>query len=525
MGEVIEGHPLQEEDMDTINLIPLGGARGDGSLHPGSQLAGAAQPGRRRHRRPPSSFRTRFDAWKRAAGRKEMLVFWTLGGVALGLLLGASLYSLHLSPEAITLIAYPGELLMRALQELVLPLITLALVTGVLSLRHTAAGSSRVVRWALSYYLLSMSLAVALGVALILLIRPGQGSPLQRPPGPDACAAAPPAAVQVAAQDAAETGGGGGGGALEPLLLIGRQLVPTNIVMAAAQAQYLGVIAFAVFFGATLASLGERGEPLIRLIELTNETVMKMISRVIWFTPIGVGSLVAGTLLRACHVGQLASSLALYVGTILLGFAIHGFLVLPLLLLFLARRNPFRVQRKFAAAFAMGFGTASSAATMPMTMECAVAAGCDEALVSFMVPLGTNLNRDGAALYEAATCLFIAQAHAVPLSPGTLVIAAVTATLAAIGGASIPMGAIVSMVTVLQAVGLEQYASDISVVVAVDWAIGMFRTVLNIWGDSCAVLCVDAWVKASAAAAAAAQGNESEDDIELCRQSSNGGLS
>eukprot|EP00897_Mesotaenium_endlicherianum_P006891 jgi/Mesen1/622/ME000108S10779 len=413
----------------------------------GDGVATRGRGGRRKGTISKSKFHQLWQDFRRIAFRKEMLVFWTLGGVVLGLTLGFGLYPLHPSKQTVELIWSGAGL-------------------------GWGSESSRATRYAVTYYGCSMLLAVAQGIALVLLIRPGKGSPLS------------------------QLGDGEGGSAVQSVLSIGRQLVPPNIVMAAAQAQYLGVIAFCIFFGSVLASLGEQAEPLIRVIEIANAAVLKMILAVIWLTPVGVGSLIAGTVLRACHLAELASSLALYVATILTGFVLHTCIVLPTLLRLFTGRNPFHTIRAFFPAFAMGFGTASSAATMPVTMECAVSAGCEDAVVRFVVPLGTNINRDGAALYEAATALFIAQAHGVELSVGMVVIVAMTATLAAVGGASVPMGALVSMITVLQAVGLERYIQDISVVMAVDWAIGMFRTVVNIWGDSCATVIVDSWLKA-----------------------------
>ncbi|EIE22044.1 Sodium:dicarboxylate symporter [Coccomyxa subellipsoidea C-169] len=400
-----------------------------------------------------------------------MLVFWTLGGVVVGIALGAGLYSVHPSKLAIEIIGYPGELLINALQELVLPLIVLALMTGVLNLRHTTTGTGRITTWSLCYYLLSMVLAVIIGIALSFAIRPGRDQPFAS--GNNKCSTQ------------------SSGGTVESLLDIGRQLVPKNIIMAAATSQYLGVIMFAIVLAVILNSLGPPAEPFIRIIEIANDAIMAMIYLVIYCTPVGIASLIAQTILKACNITALLKSLGLYVGTILIGFGIHAFVALPLTIFILTRINPYRVMKAYFPAFAMGFGTSSSAATMPVTMECGVNLKCRPSIVRFVIPLGTNINRDGAALYEAASVLFIAQANGLVLSAGNVVVVAITATLAAIGSASIPNSALVSMVTVLQAVGMSQYIPQLAILLAMDWLIGMFRTITNIWGDACAVSVVD----------------------------------
>ncbi|KAK9909594.1 hypothetical protein WJX75_004641 [Coccomyxa subellipsoidea] len=431
---------------------------------------------------PPKSGWRKF---KDFAFRKKMLVFWTLGGVVVGIALGAGLYSVHPSKIAIEIIGYPGELLINALQELVLPLIILALMTGVLNLRHTTTGTGRITTWSLCYYLLSMVLAVIIGIALSYAIRPGREQPFAN--HGNSCSSSSAVVDKVATAPTTQ------GGTVESLLDIGRQLVPKNIIMAAATSQYLGVIMFAIVMAIILNSLGPPAEPLIRVIEIANDVIMAMIYLVIYCTPVGIASLIAQTILKACNIVTLLKSLGLYVGTILIGFGIHALVALPITVFALTRQNPFRIMRGYFPAFAMGFGTSSSAATMPVTMECGVNLKCRPSIVRFVIPLGTNINRDGAALYEAASVLFIAQANGLHLSAGNVVVVAITATLAAIGSASIPNSALVSMVTVLQAVGMSQYIPQLAILLAMDWLIGMFRTITNIWGDACAVSCVDHW--------------------------------
>ncbi|EFJ34670.1 hypothetical protein SELMODRAFT_438697 [Selaginella moellendorffii] len=427
-----------------------------------------------------------FSRFKKKAFRMEMLVWWTLLGVLVGIALGAGLYNSHPSALTVELLGYPGELFIRALQALVLPLIMLALMSGVFSLRHTTSGVGRITKWSLLYYLLSMMLAVVLGIVMVSVIKPGRDKPFDDS-GFTKCATRNGTSPTDTPKAAA--------GTVDSLLEIGRDLLPTNIVAAAAKPNYLGVMTFAIVFAFATNTFGERAEPLVHLIELCNTILIKIIFVVVMFTPVGVASLIAGTILKACNAVHLLKSLGFYMATVLGGFFIHSTLVLPLTVFLLSRQNPLKVFKSFLPALCMGLGTSSSAATMPVTMQCGGEHGCDQSIVQFVIPLGTNINRDGAALYEAVSAIFICQAHGIHLPVSSLFVIAITATLAAVGSASIPSSALVTMITVLQAVNLPQFIGDVSVLFAVDWLLGMFRTSVNIWGDACACVVVDTWNK------------------------------
>lgn len=398
------------------------------------------------------------------------------------------MYQSHLSPLAIELIGYPGELLIRALQELVLPLMVFALMSGVFNLRHSSSGAGRIIRWSLLYYLMSMLLAVTLGITLVYIIQPGRSSPFTNSAKVGNCGEHANITASLGLLHAEKS-------AISSLLNIGRDLVPTNIIAAAALPNYMGVITFAIVFACALNSYGERAEQLIRTFELLNEIFLKLIYMVIAVTPLGVASLLASTILKSCSLVELIKALALYVGTVIVGFGLHSCVVIPTVVFVLSQQNPFKIFRKFTPALLLGFGTSSSAASMPVAMKCAEEYGCANSIVRFIIPMGTNINRDGAALYEAVSVMFICQAHGLSLSIGSVVVVALTATLAAIGSASIPNSALVSMITILQALGLQEYIPDVAVLYSVDWLLGMVRTTVNVWGDSNACVVVDTWAK------------------------------
>ncbi|KAL3682160.1 hypothetical protein R1sor_000182 [Riccia sorocarpa] len=214
---------------------------------------------------------------------------------------------------------------------------------------------------------------------------------------------------------------------------------------------------------------GEKAEPIIQMVEVFNTVVIKVIHMVILITPIGIASWIATAILTACSIKKLVSSLGLYMVTVLTGIGIHFFIALPLTLLILARRNPLRALKSWFPAFTMALGTSSSAAS-PVSMECGIKHGCNPGIVNFVLPLGTNINRDGIALYEAVAVIFICQAHGRDLSAGQIFVIVIVATLAAIGTASVPHSGLITLITALTGV-------------------------CNVWGDACATIVIDAWLK------------------------------
>ncbi|EFJ06448.1 hypothetical protein SELMODRAFT_430694 [Selaginella moellendorffii] len=245
--------------------------------------------------------------------RKEMLVWWTLLGVAAGVGLGASLYNSNCSSLTIDLIGYPGELYLRALQQLVLPLVVSSLMSGVFSLRQAGGG------WSLLYYILSMLLAVLLGMTLFYVIKPGKSLPF--------VSSSLPGCANLNSPDPGAEDNEAAAAAAQAFLNIGRKLIPTNIV---AEPNYLGIVAFATVFAFCCNTVGERAYPLVTLVELCNSVVIKIILGVIAFTPFGVASLACKTLLKACNVFHLLKALGVDVGTVIGGFLLHSLAVLPL---------------------------------------------------------------------------------------------------------------------------------------------------------------------------------------------------
>ena len=231
-----------------------------------------------------------------------------------------------------------------------------------------------------------------------------------------------------------------------------RQMVPRNIFDEMAKGRTLGVIMFAILFGLALAAGGEATKPVVRLFEGLFAAVMKLVLWVIWLTPPGVFLLVAWTVGKV-GFGELVGPLSKYIAVVLTGLAIHGFIVLPLILLLFTRKNPYRYMLQMRRALMTAFGTDSSAATLPVTLESAqTEGGCSKRASNFVLPLGATVNMDGTALYEAVAVVFLFQLWGIDLSFTELLIVIITATLAAVGAAGIPSAGTVTMVIVIMAV-------------------------------------------------------------------------
>ena len=220
---------------------------------------------------------------------------------------------------------------------------------------------------------------------------------------------------------------------------------------------------------------------------------MKIVHLLMLTAPVGIGALIAGRLGDAggfSGFGPELIRLGKYSATVIIGLSIHGMFVLPLILRFFGQQNVRRYTLNTAPALTTAFSTASSAATIPLTMECVTSgSGVSKRTASFVLPLGATINMDGTALYEAVAAIFIAQIYGIDLSSVQMVVIFLTATLAAIGAAGIPEAGLVTMVIVLRTVGLP--LEGIGMILAIDWFLDRCRTTVNVWGDAVGAAVVD----------------------------------
>lgn len=362
-------------------------------------------------------------------------------------------------------VAWLGDLFLNALTMMVIPLLVSAVITGVTSLGDVR-NLGRAGGFTIAYYLVTGAIAVFIGLVMVNWIQPGVG-----------VSTADVSDQAGNAREAIELGKETG---FVQILL---NMIAPNLIRAAAETQLLPLIIWSIVFGIALTTLGERGKPAIAFFDAFTDAMMRVVIWIMYFTPVGVFGLVAGMLGEAGGGAEFWSKIEAvgwHVFTVLSGLAIH-FAVLFLILVFATGRGLGFLLTMLRALFT-ALATASSSATLPITMECARENELDPRAIRFVMPLGSTVNMDGTALYEAAAAVFIAQAYGLDLTFGQQGLIFVTATLAAIGAAGIPQAGLVTMIIVLNAVGLP--VEGIGLLLAVDWFLDRFRTSTNVWGDS-----------------------------------------
>jgi Na+/H+-dicarboxylate symporter len=362
--------------------------------------------------------------------------------------------------EAMLAIGWLGTLFLNALKMTIVPLIVAAVITGVTSMGDIRK-LGRVGGMTILYYASTTALAVLIGLIIVNVIQPGSGIA---------------ELSNVIPEKVSEKVGIG----LTDIIL---SLVHPNLLAAAAENNLLPIIVFSLFFAAALTTIGETGAPVIRFFDGLNEVMMKLVIWLMYLAPVGIFALIAARL-GAAGGGQAfwneITSVGWYCVAVILGLFIHALLLFCILRMF--SNHGIAYLKQMMRALLTAFGTASSSATLPITMECAVEAGVDKRAVKFVLPLGATVNMDGTALYEAVAVMFIAQAYGYSMGITEQMIIFVTATLAAIGAAGIPSAGLVTMVIVLTAVNLP--LEGIGMLLAVDWFLDRFRTTVNVWGDS-----------------------------------------
>jgi proton glutamate symport protein len=367
-----------------------------------------------------------------------------------------------------------GTLFLNALKMVVVPLITAAIINGLASARGTALG--RMGLLTLGYYAFSGLLAILTGLLFVNWLSPGivDGQPAKELMGLDAGTA------EVEKQMANR-----GAGDFAQVLLL---LFPPNIFKAAADGQLLGLISFALLFGWVLSRLPEAlGKTQREFWAGLYEIMIRLTNLVMRFAPIGVFGLVAEVV---AQTGWSAiRPLAVFFMVVVLGLLTHAVVTLPLILRLVARVSPLKHVQAMAPALTTAFSTSSSAATLPVTIECMEErANVPRRVTGFVLPIGANVNTDGSALYECVVVMFIAQAYGVDLSLAQQFVVVLGALLTGIGIAGIPSASLVGIAVILGAVGLP--LEGIGLVLAVDRILDMCRTTVNVFGDSCGAVVV-----------------------------------
>ncbi len=394
---------------------------------------------------------------------KNLLLYCILAGIVLGGICGWVFGKKMLAVDWI------GELFLDSLKMLVIPLVFSSMIVGISGLGDIRkVGKTGLMT--LLYYTATTGIAVFIGLVLVNIINPGLG-------------------LEMTAEIPEHVQGKEPAGLTD----IFRSFVTPNLVNSMANMDILPIIVFALLFGGVLTTLGEKGQLVISFFDGVNEAIMKIVDLVLYFAPIGIFALISSKL-GAAGGGEAFLAELMKIGkysmTVILAILIHGLLVLPSILYFVTRRNPLVYAKNVSEALTTAFSTASSSATLPVTIECAEQNNKVSRRASlFVLPLGATVNMDGTALYEAVAAIFIAQMAGVTLGFTGQATIFLTATLAAIGAAGIPEAGLVTMILVLQSVGLP--LEGIGMLLAIDWFLDRWRTTLNVWGDSVGAAVID----------------------------------
>ncbi len=371
--------------------------------------------------------------------------------------------------------AFMGEIFLRGLKMIVVPLIAASIITGVAGIGKSRDFARLGVK-TLVFYSVSSMAAILMGLFWVNLIQPGivEGKPAKDLIG----LSAGTESVMASVSDK------GAGDIVEIFV----RMIPENVVRAAAEGDILAVIVFSMLFGFFLTRVGNVYEgSLLRFFEGVYEVMIKITDLVMRLAPVGVFGLVAKTV--ASTGFDAFVPLRDFFFTTVLALAGHAFITLPLLLLLVGRVSPFRHFQAMASALLMAFSTSSSSATLPRTIECVEKnAGVSRRTSSFVLPLGATVNMDGTALYECVAALFIAQCYGLELSLGVQFTVVMVALLTSIGVAGIPSASLVAIAIILAAIGLP--VEGIGLILVVDRILDMFRTSVNIFGDSCGAVII-----------------------------------
>jgi len=391
--------------------------------------------------------------------RDYTLTIWIFAGFILGIIAGTTI-----GKEVIPFAGTLAQIFLRLLRMAIMPLIITSIVSAVVQV-GTAYGLGRIGLRTFGYYILTSLLAIFTGQVLVNIFKPGAGAEIGLQANPEN--------IEIIDKGLGE------------ILL---NIIPENPFRAMADGDVLPVIFFSILFGYFITRLkNDQRELLGNIFDAAFDAMLKMTTLVIWTAPAGVFGIIAEIV---ADTGFSAfRSLGFYFIIVLAGLSIHMFFTLPMLLRFLGRMNPVKHYRGMLPALFTAFSTCSTIVTLPLTMRAVTeTSGVSKKAAGFVLPIGATMNMDGTALYECVATIFIAQVYGFDLSFSAQVIVAVTAVLASIGAASVPMSGMVMMSIILSAVGLP--LEGVAIILAVDRILDMFRTTANVFSDSCGAVII-----------------------------------
>ncbi|MGB5834463.1 MAG: dicarboxylate/amino acid:cation symporter [Thiohalocapsa sp.] len=367
-----------------------------------------------------------------------------------------------------------GQMFLNALKMLIVPLIVSSIIVGIAGIGDSD-NLGRLGGKTIGYYALTSFFAIVVGLVVVNLIQPGvvEGS------------AEDVFGLSADASELQEKFADKGG---DDIVAIFLRMIPANVVVAAYAGQMLGLIFFSLLYGFFMTRIADPySGAQYNFWNGMFEIMMKITDLIMKFAPLGVFALVAETV--ATTGLDVFVPLAKFFFTVVIALGIHFFVTLPLLLRFLGNVSPLRHYRAVSPAQLTAFSTASSSATLPITMDCVEKnAGVSNKTTSFVLPLGATVNMDGTALYECVAVMFIAQAYGVEMTLATQFTVVLLALLTSIGVAGIPAASLVAIAIILSAVGLP--LEGIGLILAVDRVLDMMRTAVNVTSDSCGAVII-----------------------------------
>ena len=348
-----------------------------------------------------------------------------------------------------------GKLFVNSLKMLVVPLVFCSITVGITSLGNLSL-MGRVGLKAIIIYLLTTAFAITLALIFAIFIEPGQGYEID-------------SSIQFLAKEAPS------------LSSVLTSIVPSNPILAMADGEMLQIILFAIILGIAITITGSKAESFKKGIISLNEIMMSMVTIIMKFAPLGVFCLIAKTF--ATQGIDMIIPLASYFFTVTIVLILHVLLTYSAFLKLIGKVSPFLFLKKMRTAIVFAFSTASSNATIPVTLNTVEKRlGVDKSVASFTVPLGATINMDGTAIMQGVATVFIASVYMVDLTIGDYLTVVLTATLASIGTAGVPGVGLIMLTMVLTQVGLP--VEGVALIIGIDRLLDMMRTAVNITGDS-----------------------------------------
>lgn len=400
-------------------------------------------------------------------------------GMGIGLIAGSLGIAFNLGGFITNWIKPFGTIFINLLKLIAIPLILASLISGVSNLRDISR-LSRIGGKTLSLYLITTVIAITVGLVAVNTIKPGNFLSKEKQAELSQRYASDASLRVTDAQKLKESG---------PLQVI-VDIVPDNIFGAASvNRNMLQVIFFAIMFGvALLMAPEEKGLPVKNFFDGLNEVILKIVDMVMRYAPIGVMALLAALMTDVAgdnprQAMELFSALGVYALTVLLSLALMVLVIYPLVIHFFTPLKYRSFLKAILPAQIMGFTTSSSAATLPVTMECAEKnLKIKDEISSFVLPLGATINMDGTSIHQAVSAVFIAQAFGHDLTLADQLVIILTATLSSIGAAAVPSAGLITLVIVLGAIGVSP--EGLALIIAIDRPLDMCRTIVNVTGDT-----------------------------------------